>query len=214
MSQQNSSLDLEAKLIERTMGQRDEMIAKAEAESKTLIDNAEKEAQRLKSEADRQILNIVASVLRGVRDRIVGGVELDSRKQLMIAREQTLQQIYGEAEKNLKELTADKKEYHQILMKLIAEAVKAIGGEEFIISANDADLADLKKNHKKLETDIAKAVGAKVALKLDATPISAIGGVVVKNAEGTKVYHNTLEGRVEKARPKLNIELTKILEAE
>jgi len=88
MSQQNS-LDLESKLIERTMLQRDEMIAKADAEAKTLIDNSEKEAQRLKSEADRQILNIVASVLRGVRDRIVGGVELDSRKKLMIARGDT-----------------------------------------------------------------------------------------------------------------------------
>jgi F0F1-type ATP synthase membrane subunit b/b' len=85
MSQQNSSLDLEAKLIERTMGQRDEMIAKADAESKTLIDNAEKEAQRLKSEADRQILNIVASVLRGVRDRIVGGVDRQPQ-QLGLAR--------------------------------------------------------------------------------------------------------------------------------
>lgn len=213
MSQQ-SSLDLESKLIERTMAQRDEMIAKADAESKTLIDNAEKESQRLKSEADRQILNIVASVLRGVRDRIVGGVELDSRKQLMVAREETLQQIYQDAEKKLQELTADKKEYHETLIKLIAEAVKAIGGEDFIISANDADLTDLKKGHKKLETDIQKMVGAKVTLTLDDTPISAIGGVVVKNTEGTKVYHNTLEGRIKKATPKLNIELTKILEAD
>jgi V/A-type H+-transporting ATPase subunit E len=187
------------------MAQRDEMIAKADAEAKSLIENSEKEAQRLKSEADRQILNIVASVLRGVRDRIVGGVELDSRKQLMVSREEILQQIYGDAEK---------KANHEILMKLIAEAVTAIGGEEFVISVNDTDLSDLKKNHKKLEADIAKAVGAKITLNLDATPISTIGGAVVKNAEGTKVYHNTLEGRVVKARSKLNIELTKVLEAE
>ena len=211
---QASSLDLETRLIERTMAQRDEMIAKADAEAKMLVETAEKEAQRLKSEADGQILNIVASVLRGVRDRIVGGVELDSRKQLMVAREETLQQIYSDAEKKLKELTADKKAYHEILMKLIAEAVTAIGGEDFVISVNDADITDLMKNHKKLEADIAKSVGAKVTIKIDATPISAIGGAVVKNAEGTKVYHNTLEGRVAKARTKLNVELTKVLEAE
>jgi len=211
---QTSSLDLETKLIERTMTQRDDMIAKADAESKALVDNAEKEAQRLKSEADRQILNIVASVLRGVRDRIVGGVELESRKQLMVSREETLQQIYGDAENKLRELTADKNEYHEILMKLIAEAVIAIGGEEYVVSVNDSDLVDLKKNHKKLEADISKAAGKKVVLNLDATPISAIGGAVVKNIVGTKVYHNTLEGRVAKARSKLNIELTKVLEGE
>ena len=213
MSQQ-SSIDLETRLIERTMAQRDEMVAKADADAKAILEAAEKEAQRIKSETDRQILNIVASVLRGVRDRIIGGVELDSRKQLMVAREETLQQLYGDAEAKLKELTADKKEYHEILMKLIAEAVKAIGGEEFFVSANDIDLTNLKNNHKKLEADIAKMVGYKVTLNLDASPISAIGGVVVKNTAGTKVYHNTLEGRIAKARPKLNIELTKILEAE
>ena len=76
MSQQ-SSLDLETRLIERTMAQRDEMITKADADAKAMLETAEKEAQRLKSETDRQILNIVASVLRGVRDRIIGGVELE-----------------------------------------------------------------------------------------------------------------------------------------
>ena len=210
---QTSTLDLESKLIERTMAQRDEMIAKAEAEANTLVENAQKEAQRLHSETDRQILNIVASVLRGVRDRIVGGVELDSRKQLMVAREETLQQIYAEAEKKLKEATGDKKNYHEILVKLIAEAVKAIGGEEFTVSANDADVAELKKN-KKLEADVAKEAGVKVKLTIDAEPMATIGGVVVRNADGTKIYHNTFEGRIAKARAKLSVQLTKILEAE
>jgi vacuolar-type H+-ATPase subunit E/Vma4 len=213
MSQQ-SSLDLETRLIERTMAQRDEMMAKADADAKALVENAEKEAQRLKAESDRQILNIVASVLRGVRDRIIGGVELDSRKKLMVAREETLQQIYVDAEKKLKEVSSDKKEYYGILVKLIAEAMQAIGGEEFTVSANDADLADFKKGHKKLEAEVQKAVGSKVTFKLEETPIATIGGVIVRNTDGTKVYLNTFEGRILKARGKLNVTLAKILEAE
>ncbi len=213
MSQQ-SSLDLETRLIERTMAQRDEMIAKADVDAKAMLEAAEKEAQRIKSETDRQILNIVASVLRGVRDRIVGGVELDSRKQLMIARDETLQQIYGEAEKKLKEYSSDKKVYHEALIKLVAEATKAIGGEEFILSANDADLADLKKVHKKLEADVSKLVGSKVSITFDDTPIATIGGVVLKNTAGRKVYHNTFEGRIMRARAKLNVTLSKLMEAE
>ena len=213
MSQQ-SSLDLETRLIERTMAQRDEMMAKADADAKALVENAEKEAQRLKAESDRQILNIVASVLRGVRDRIIGGVELDSRKKLMVAREETLQQIYVDAEKKLKEVSSDKKEYYGILVKLIAEAMQAIGGEEFTVSANDADLADFKKGHKKLEAEVQKVVGSKVTFKLEETPIATIGGVIVRNTDGTKVYLNTFEGRILKARGKLNVTLAKILEAE
>ena len=213
MSQQ-SSLDLETRLIERTMAQRDDMIAKSDAEAKAMLENAEREAQRLKAETDRQILNIVASVLRGVRDRIVGGVELDSRKQLMIAREETLQQIYEDAERKLKEFSADKKEYHEVLVKLVAEAVMAIGGEEFILSANDADLTDLKKAHRKLEADVQKAVDFKLAITFDDSPIATIGGVVVKNTDGTKIYHNTFEGRIKRARTKLSVTLAKLLEVE
>lgn len=208
------SLDLETKLIERTMTQRDEMIAKADAEAKSLLENAEKEAQRIKAETDRQILNIVASVLRGVRDRIIGGVELESRKQLMMTREEILQQIYSDAEKKLKDITTDKKAYHEILVKLVIEAVQAIGGEEFTVLTNDSDLSDLKKIHKKLEADVQKATGLKVTLTLEETPIATIGGVVVKTKDGTKIYHNTFEGRVKKAQAKLNIKLAKTLEAD
>jgi len=213
MSQQNS-LDLETRLIERTMAQRDEMLEKAETEAKLLLDNSEKEAQRIKSETDRQILNIVASVLRGVRDRIVGGIELDSRKRLMMAREEVFQQIYSEAENKLKEINEDGKVHHETLVKLIAEAVTSIGGNEFIISTNDKDLIDLKKNQKKFESDIQKLTGVKMTLQLDQTPISTIGGVVVNDLSGKKTFYNTLEGRMQKAQAKLNIQLAKVLEAQ
>jgi vacuolar-type H+-ATPase subunit E/Vma4 len=213
MSQQNS-LDLETRLIERTMAQRDEMLEKAETEAKQLLDSAEKETQRINSETDRQILNIVASVLRGVRDRIVGGIELDSRKRLMIAREEVFQQIYSEAEKKLKEITEDKKVHHEILVKLIVEAVVSIGGTDFIVSTNDKDLIDLKKNQKKFESDIQKATGVKITLQPDETPISTIGGVVVRDISGKKTFYNTLEGRMQKTQAKLNIQLAKVLEAQ
>lgn len=213
MSQQNS-LDLETRLIERTMAQRDEMLEKAETEAKLLLDNGEKEAQRIKSETDRQILNIVASVLRGVRDRIIGGIELESRKRLMITREEVFQQIYIEAEKKLKEITEDKKTYHETLVKLISEAVTSIGGAEFIVSTNDRDLIDLKKNQKKFESDLQKLTGVKMTLQLDETPISTIGGVVVKDVSGKKTFFNTLEGRMQKVQAKLNIQLAKVLEAQ
>jgi vacuolar-type H+-ATPase subunit E/Vma4 len=196
------------------MAQRDEMLEKAETEAKLLLDNSEKEAQRIKSETDRQILNIVASVLRGVRDRIVGGIELDSRKRLMMAREEVFQQIYSEAENKLKEINEDGKVHHETLVKLIAEAVTSIGGNEFIISTNDKDLIDLKKNQKKFESDIQKLTGVKMTLQLDQTPISTIGGVVVNDLSGKKTFYNTLEGRMQKAQAKLNIQLAKVLEAQ
>jgi len=211
MSAQQTGLDLETKLIERTMAQRDEMFTKADAEAKAMVDSAQAEAQRITAETERQVLSIVASVLRGVRDRIVGGVELESRKRLMLAREEVFMQIYADAQKRLGEFATDRKAYHETLVKLTAEAVQAIGGEEFTISASDRDLADLKKNLKKLEADVHKATGVKVTLRLNDTPIAASGGVIINNPNGTKVYYNTFEGRLAAAKTRLDVKLAKLL---
>jgi vacuolar-type H+-ATPase subunit E/Vma4 len=212
MSAQQTGLDLETRLIERTMAQREEMLTKADAEAKAMIDAAQGEAQRISSETERQVLNIVASVLRGVRDRIVGGVELESRKRLMLVREEAFSQIYADAQNKLGELTEDKKAYHDTLVKLTAEAIKAIGGEEFTVSASDRDLTDLKKNLKKLEADVHKATEVKATLHLNNTPIATSGGVIVSNTEGTKVYYNTIEGRLTAVKAKIDIKLAKLLE--
>ena len=207
-----TTLELETKLIERTMAQRDELLAKTDSEVKIILENAEKEAKRIQEETDRQIMNIVASVLRGVRDRIIGGTELESRKEYMMVRQEVLESIYSEAGEKLGTLTNNKTLYQNVLMSLMAEGIKSIGMEEFVISSNDRDLADLKKNNKKLESDLQKEHGVKVSIKFDNTPISTIGGVIISSADGKRVFYNTFEGRVSKIKVKMNTVLAKQLE--
>jgi vacuolar-type H+-ATPase subunit E/Vma4 len=193
--------------------QRDELLAKTDSEVKLILENAEKEAKRIQDETDRQIMNIVASVLRGVRDRIIGGTELESRKSYMKIRQEVLQSIYKDVKDKLGTLANNKALYHNILIKLIVEGMKNIGGSDFIVSANDRDLAEIKKNKKNLESDIQKAYDAKISIKLDNTPIASIGGVIVSSTDGKRVYYNTFDGRISKIEIKMNTILAKQLEA-
>jgi vacuolar-type H+-ATPase subunit E/Vma4 len=91
--------------------------------------------------------------------------------------------------------------------------MKNIGGSDFIVSANDRDLAEIKKNKKNLESDIQKAYDAKISIKLDNTPIASIGGVIVSSTDGKRVYYNTFDGRISKIEIKMNTILAKQLEA-
>jgi len=190
-----SSIELEAGLIDKAVEERNTLIAKAEARAERILENARQEEVRIKSDVDRHLRTIVGSELRAVHDRIVGRANLDGRKMIMEAKMELLDTVFEYAQEKL-EAMAKKggADYQEIVKKLISEAAEAIGEDELIVSSNKADNGFLKKTI----SELSKELG--VSLRLDDKPIETMGGVIVKNQRSTKVYYNTLEGRLSKVR--------------
>jgi vacuolar-type H+-ATPase subunit E/Vma4 len=190
-----SSIELEAGLIEKAVEERTAIIAKAEARAERIRENARQEEVRINSDAEKHLRTIVGSELRAVHDRIVGRANLDGRKMVMEAKMELLDTVFESAQEEL-EAMAKKggADYQEVVKKLISEAVEAIGEDKLTVSSNKADHGFLKKTL----SELTKGLG--VALRLDAKPIDTMGGVIVKNEKGTKVYYNTLEGRLSKVR--------------
>jgi len=190
-----SSIELEAGLIEKAVEERTAIIAKAEARAERILENARQEEARIKSDVERHLRTIVGSELRAVHDRIVGRANLDGRKMIMEAKMELLDTVFESAQEKL-EAMAKKggAHYQEVVKKLISETVEAIGEDELIVSSNKADHGFLKKTI----SELSKELG--VSLRLDDKPIDTMGGVIVKNQRGTKVYYNTLEGRLSKVR--------------
>jgi vacuolar-type H+-ATPase subunit E/Vma4 len=206
-------LDLETQLIERIVKQRNERVAKAEERAREIIESAQEEVERIKDESEKQILSLVGSELRAVSDRIVGRAQLEGRKMMMLSRQELLSKVFDDARERLAEVAEGKdksSDYEDILVKLIIETVTAIGGEEFIVSANERDLAYLKKNLKKVRKQVRDALGGG-DLKLDDEPIDVMGGVVMRNSDGTKTFHNTLEGTLVNVRSRIEAQVGKTL---
>ncbi len=205
----SGSIEMEAELIERAIEERNNLLARAEDRAKRILASAEAEVERFNAETDRQILQLVGSELRTVRDRIMGQAELEGRRKLSRRREELLSSVFDEVAGRLRDISEGKAEgvdYGEILKKLVVEASAAIGGEEFIVSANKRDLEYLKKNIRA----VSKAVeGGKV--ELADKPIDVMGGVVVQNASGTKIFYNTLEGRLERVRRSYEAEVAERL---
>lgn len=207
------TLELETQLIERIVKQRKERIGRAEERASQILKSAEEEVGRIESESEKQVLSLVGSELRAVRDRIVGSAELEGRKMVMLSRQELLSQVFEDAEKRLAQISDGKDkgtDYGDVLVKLIVETASAIGGEEFIVSANARDLEYLKNNLRKIKNQVKDAVGGG-DIKLDDEPIDVIGGVVVRNGDGTKTFHNTLEGRLINTRGRIEAQVAKIL---
>ena len=207
------SLDLETQLIERIVKQRNERVAKAEVRVREIAESALEEVERIKDESEKQILSLIGSELRASRDRILGKAELEGRRDLMDARQRVLSHVYDEISKRLKDISdgKDKKvDYSEILVTLITEAAMAIGDEELIVSANESDLKYLGKNLGNINTQL-KATLGECTVELADESIDVIGGVIVRNLDGTKTYYNTLDGRLESVKTKSAAQVAELL---
>lgn len=206
----SQSIEVEADIIEKGIQKRNKILADAEIQSQKILEGAKAEAARVSTEADKQILQIVGSELKTVRLRIIGKTELQYKKALMNKRGELLSNVYNQVESRLKNLAEGKSKDHDyklVLEKLVIEGVSAIGGTEVIISANKNDMDYIKKNIKKIGKNIEG-----VALKLDDSPLETLGGVVIKNASGTKIFYNTFEGRLARVMRGTESRIAKMLE--
>lgn len=205
-----NSMDLEAKLIENVVDKRESLLSQAKEKAEKVIKSAKEEVKTINAESEKQILSLVGSELRAVNDRIVGSAELEGRKMLMQARQELLSKVFEEAERRLEVMAEGMgSDYTDILVKMISESASAIGGEEFIVAANERDLAYLKKSLRTINKDLKKALGG--TIKLGDEPIEITGGIVVRNNDATKTYYNTLKGTLVKVRSRIEAEVAEIL---
>jgi len=188
-----SEEQMENTLIDKTVQQHNEIIEKAKERAAKITANAEAEKKRIEAQTNNAIENIIGGELRAVHDRIVGGAQLQGRKQVMEARSEIVNKVFKQVEEEIKN-TVEGPEYKDILVKLAKESIETLA-EDCIVYANKEDTATLKSMMEELPT------GYKV--KIETSPVDIVGGVTVVNLEGTKTIYNTLDSRLDEAKGKL-----------
>ena len=193
----SNTIEMEAELIEKAVNERNQLLKDAREKAERILAKAEVEDKRIKEENERQVVQLVGSELRTVRDRIVGQAELAGKGDLMAARSILLEQVYDRARSQLQDIAEDKNpnhKYSEVMELLLKEAVEHMGGEDFIVTVNQRD-----QNYMKSEIGVLSyKLGVK--LRLSKEMIDVIGGLVLTSANGDKIYYNTLDGRLEHVR--------------
>lgn len=208
-----SSVELEAQLIEKVVEQRNKLLEDADNEVEKIAESAAEELTRINTNSEAEILSLIGSDLNAVKDRILGNAQLEGRKNLLLARQSILVGVFDDVLERLRGIAREDDadfDRGETLIALIKEAAAAIGGEEFIVSGNEADLKYLKKNLGKVSKALKKTIGES-KVSLDSEPLDIVGGVVVRNSDGTKTYYNTFEGRLASVRARLESEIAESL---
>jgi len=114
--------------------------------------------------------------------------------------EEALEAIRDEARARLRERGAD---YRACLVRLAAEAVSNMAGEQFVLALGDEDL---KAAGDGLADDVRKALGRQ-GLQIAVAPAVADieTGVIVRDADGWQVVDNRLAARLERLWPALRL---------
>lgn len=192
---------LENRLIDKTIQQRNDLLESAKAKASSILANADAETKRIEEQTNNAIDGIIGSELRAVHDRIVGGAQLQGRKEVMNARTKVIKDVFKKAEDAVQK-TVESPEYKDILVKLASESINNLG-EDCIVYANAEDAEYLKSVMEQLPTDH--------KVKIETSKEDIVGGVTVVNLEGTKTIYNTLDTRLEEATGKLTADVAEKL---
>jgi vacuolar-type H+-ATPase subunit E/Vma4 len=186
---------------------KNEIIRRAQEETKKTISEAEVQAKTILSSAEAKAHEVVmASVkpeIEVMRRKILGSQMLEGRKMLLKLKYEITLKVLNSVEDKLRKIASGKEDsidYDALLSNLLEEAILKLGEDEVIIRANKRDLSHLSKNLNKIQRKLSKTMHDKIKLELTDKPLSCIGGVIVANKDGKKTFINTLEGRLSKAR--------------
>lgn len=191
-------------------GLRSEIQRRALEAERSILAEAEREAERIVSEAKVEVerirLETLASKQRELDERErkeLAIKRVECGKRIADLRHGLTEAVFEEAEAMLEKIAGEKRgkyRYGEKILDLIGEAAGRLGGDHLIISVNARDRKVLKGGLRDLQRDVSGRVGRDLILELDDGTIDCIGGAMVRTADGRKHFNNTIDARLLKCR--------------
>jgi V/A-type H+-transporting ATPase subunit E len=151
-----------------------------EAEYNKIIDGANKQAENLKRQ-------------------IIGSSRLSARNKQLVLIEDAVSDAFEKAAAKIESVRNSDK-YASMMKKLLEDGLHTVGGEA-VIECNSKDKTIVKKLVS--ETDRGK-------IKVSEETIDCLGGLRIKSKDGSMVYDNTLDSRIERLKPLIKKDIASI----
>jgi V/A-type H+-transporting ATPase subunit E len=148
--------------------------------SKPLLEN---EYNKIIEDANKQADNL--------KRQIIGSASINTRNKQLLVVESAIQKVFEETKKRIDNIRSSE-EYISMLNTLLNDAINVINGD-MIIECNNDDMPIVNNLVDKLATRFDIIVSDK--------PINILGGIRAISKDGSIIYENTLERRIERLKP-------------
>lgn len=166
------------------------------------IANLESSRAKLQSEYTR-IVEGAKKQAENLRRQIVGSSRLAARNKQLVLIETAVNEAFEKAKTTLR--SSNKQQVYKVLItKMLQESISAIGTDEVIIQCNRDDFDLVKKA-------VASLSNNNVRMTLSDQPIDVIGGTRIKSIDGSTIYDNTLDSRIERFKPLIRKNIVQML---
>ena len=191
--------------MSEAQGKADIIMQEANAEIATINADAEKTAESEKN----KILENGKKQSDMRYQQIISEAKMNARRAELGAKEDVIEAAFNQAIGELKiKASSGDEEYKDSLSKMIMEATTEIGSNDLILQLNEADTQKFKDDLSSQGSDSFEIEGIKFTL---GEPIDAIGGAILKTANGDIEVNNTIEARLERFKSILRSEVAEIL---
>jgi len=195
------TLSLAKRILEEASKEAEKILDTAEIEARKILEDAKERGEAILNEApkeaERRAKEYVNTLIADARGKLWA-----LKREALRAAYEIAAESFEQAAKKLPKIT-EREDYINILFRLILEAIENIRETNLIVSVNNRDMNLVRRLLPNLEADAAKILGKKVRLTLLENPIDIVGGAIVMTADGSIIYNNSLEARLESAREKL-----------
>lgn len=180
----------------------------ASAEIEAILSEAKQRASEIVAEAQEKADAHLAQSARAaqvqheaalVRARSAAQLEVSSMR--LRTQFDAVEQVFAEAEGQVSALVKDPTRYPSILLKLLSEAVEALGGAKvatIVVNPEDRQLVEAFLSKNKLDAEIV-------------SDPAVVGGVRVKAATANVSVENSLPDRLQRARQSVAGEVAQLL---
>lgn len=150
-----------------------------------------------------QAQRILAAQHKAAMVRAESAAQLEATALKLRAQHQVIEAVFAQAAQELNSLIGDAKRYQPMLLKLLNEAIDALGGEAVKVASITVNPDDLE-----LITVVAKKLNLAAEIKTDP---ELRGGVKVAAADANVSITNSLPMRLAAVREELTTDLSRLL---
>ena len=172
------------------------IVAGAEKKAQELLESAKKRASRLLEDAKARSLD----QSERVRARVLGDVEVEVQRKVMVARENAVAGILEQVREGLLNLRTGP-EYREILIGWIVEAAIGLGTDGLFINGSKYEREAIDKSLlNESMSAVKKLTGRSVKIGLADGPPLGSQGVVARSEDGKTEFSNQIENRLQRKR--------------
>jgi V/A-type H+-transporting ATPase subunit E len=192
------------------------IMSEAQEKADVIIQDANAEVSAIQAKAEKTAEAEKAKILDNGKkqsdmryQQIISEAKMNARRAELGAKEDVIEAAFNQAIGELKiKASSGDEEYKDSLSKMIMEATNEIGSNDLILQLNEADTQKFKDDLSSQGSDSFEIEGIKFTL---GEPIDAIGGAILKTANGDIEVNNTIEARLERFKSILRSEVAEIL---